>query len=380
MRNHAQDVRAIATQNSDGSWIFATDGYRVTSYELDADGVPIMSAKAREVFANVLAERFGAKVEVHHRPAHDHAAKKKLVIHPCCTSCGLPGDVGKPYVVTAADVPKLPPPERKDLPPKMAREWEETVARWWDAERKIWTGSPFFNAAPGQTVRCCDYVIDPTVKNAGHDVPAGFETNDYGQIVAPGIPGQFCSVFCLAMEMFLYRNRRCANCANLLPKKNWLSPENAAKKGKAFRYPKYKLCPQCEADGREIPENVMTTGHVMRALGMETWPKPLTPAEREEPEAKMAAEPVAVETKAVKPADAPVAKRHYRCANPACGAGVNSRGQRVRAIVASLGEFCSSACRKVVKLRGKDHEAYSVDLADRLAYLERSGPEVANAK
>src|SRR5215469_856458 len=88
------------------------------------------------------------------------AKKPEIIIHPCCSSCGLPGDVSKPYVVQPHDIPAVSPDGSGS-----------EFLKWWDGDK--WTGSPFLNAGLGQTVLCCEYVIDPKVKNAGHDIPAG---------------------------------------------------------------------------------------------------------------------------------------------------------------------------------------------------------------
>ena len=176
-------------------------------------------------------------------------AKAKLVIDPCCSSCGIPGDISKPMVVEAQH-----------------------------CDHEPGTYSTFFGASIGQAIHACDYVIDPTVENAGHAVPAGFTANAYDQIVAA--QGQFCSVFCLAMELFLNRNRRCAGCAKRLAKDEWISPEDS----QAKTYPKYKYCSKpCEKRGHDF-----TTPHVMEVLGIVIKPPAKKAPARRERGAKMA--------------------------------------------------------------------------------------------
>jgi hypothetical protein len=155
--------------------------------------------------------------------------KPSLTIHPCCTSCGLPGDVSRPYNIDADALPSLPPNGSESA----------EVLKWWEEEKEQWTGSPFFNASVGQSVRSC------------YDT-GEFETNAYGQIVATGVSGQFCSPFCLAMGMFL--PGRCAGCSKRLPK--------AAGR-------RYQFCKACEpAKEQALAAGLLTIEHVKRVLGM----------------------------------------------------------------------------------------------------------------
>jgi hypothetical protein len=201
------------------------------------------------------------------------AEVKKLVIDPCCTSCGLPGDVSKPLTV-----------EQEHCEHKIKCSHKLTCGRkdclkdpskclhtnhcglnepCEDCDHKEpGTYSTFFGASIGQPIHACDTVIDPTVTNAVHAVPAGFKANTYDQIVATGYQGQFCSVFCLAMELFLYRNRRCAGCAKRLPKDKWIAPEDSQAKA----YPKYRYCGEpCE---KRWHKDILTTPHVVETLGI----------------------------------------------------------------------------------------------------------------
>ncbi len=203
------------------------------------------------------------------------ATKPPLSIEPCCGSCGLAADYARTYLVTERDSP-ITPLTQDDIDrlnyryPNGKRAYSEayvqSVLDKWTGDK--WIGSPFYGGMFGQTVQCCDYVIDPDVKNAGHDAP-GFAVNKHGLISVEGFPGQFCSVYCLAMGMFLYRNRRCAGCAELLPKKEWTSPE----KFRGGNYPKYRYCSDaCKNRWKDNP--IMSTEHVRCVLGMlPTLPK-----------------------------------------------------------------------------------------------------------
>jgi|SRR5579872_2664776 hypothetical protein len=105
-------------------------------------------------------------------------------------------------------------------------------------------------------------------QNVGR-LPAGFKTNTYGQMVVTGYQGQFCSVFCLAMELFLYRHRRCAGCAKRLPKEKWIAPEDS----QAKTYAKYKYCGDaCEESWHKREYEILTTPHVMEVLGIVVKP------------------------------------------------------------------------------------------------------------
>jgi hypothetical protein len=176
------------------------------------------------------------------------------------------------YVITGSDLPTEPLTQQavdalNYIYPSGKRAYSEEyvaqVMKWWDGKK--WTGSPFFNAAVGQAIRCCDYIIDPKVKNAGHDVPVGFSVATHGLISVKGVTGHFCSIFCLAMEMFLYRNRRCAGCREYIPKKEWTSPE----KFRGENYPKYRYCFEaCKKKQEKLEFGVLSTEHVRRVLGM----------------------------------------------------------------------------------------------------------------
>jgi hypothetical protein len=200
--------------------------------------------------------------------------KAPLVIEACCNSCGLAADIMRPYKVTESDLPVEPLTQQaidalNFIYPGGNRAYSEEyvaqVTRWWDGTNMKWTGSPFFNAAVGRDVICCDYTIDKEVTNANHNIPLGFVVAPNGFITVKGLKGHFCSVFCLAMEMFLYRNRRCAGCGKYIPKKEWTSPE----KFRGENYPKYRYCSEaCKKRQDKFEFGVMSTEHVRRALGM----------------------------------------------------------------------------------------------------------------
>jgi hypothetical protein len=174
------------------------------------------------------------------------ANKPPLRIAACCDSCGLPSDVTKTITF------------------EQAKHWTGQDNDWSESEDY----TAFFEVESGKAVSCCDYRIDPTQKkntdHVGH-INAGFQLNEFGQIKHGG--KAFCSVFCLAMGMFLYRNRRCANCAATLPKAGWTSHEDF----KGENYPKYKFCSdECKHRAKRYLDSrqMMSTEHVMEALGM----------------------------------------------------------------------------------------------------------------
>jgi hypothetical protein len=179
--------------------------------------------------------------------------KAKLVIDPCCTSCGIAGDVRKPMVIESQHC------EHREN----CHHGHNHCLFNEDCEHCDHSGpgeySTFFKAMLGQTVQGRETVIDATVTNAG------LKTNAYGQIVAAGHQGQFCSMHCLAMDLFLYRNRRCAGCAQHLAKKDWISPERSQSKA---AYPKYRYCGEpCQKRWHSREGDILTAEHVMAALG-----------------------------------------------------------------------------------------------------------------
>jgi hypothetical protein len=164
------------------------------------------------------------------------------------------------------------------------------------------------------------------------------ETNDYGQFVAPGVTGQFCSSYCLMIGMFTYG--RCAGCAKSLPRTKMFAAWSD--KEKQWVFDEYIHCsPECRKKYAAFAKpNVLTAEHLGLVLGTEVLAEAQASTERQTSNAK-------------------VDETGYkgRCANQTCGSGRDVKGNRVRGRVPRIGDVCSKDCRKVVREAATQNQA-----------------------
>jgi hypothetical protein len=152
------------------------------------------------------------------------------------------------------------------------------------------------------------------------------KTNAYGQFIAPGVAGQFCSPYCLMIGLFTYG--RCAGCSKSLPRTKNYATWN--EKQKAWIFDRYTHCsPECR---KKFPCSFLTAEHLYRVLGISHAILP---------------DIVPDITPAISMPDQSSYKG--RCANQTCGSGRDLKGNRVRGRVPRVGDFCSPECRRVVR-------------------------------
>jgi len=274
----------------------------------------------------------------------------KLVIHPCCTTCGLPGDVSKPVAITE-EMCECDVCADKDL------DFDDPKIRDHECVRQF---STFFCNRPidpvtdkpitscpsgpikgwraevGQTIASCRYYPKHPVaiNEEGNNVvhieedkvdESQLKTNAYGQFLAPGVAGQYCSPYCLMIGMFTYG--RCAGCSKSLPRtKNYAAWSDRKKE---WIFDRYTHCsPECR---RKFPHAPLTADHLNCVLGILPVITPATPT-------------------SLSPVIIPDEMAYQgRCANQTCGSGRDLKGNRVRGRVPRIGDFCSPECRKVVR-------------------------------
>jgi hypothetical protein len=238
------------------------------------------------------------------------APKARLVIIPCCSTCGLPGDISKPHTITEEDC------DTGD---------ESTFFGEFE------NGKCVRRAKLGDVVGCCRYHKRHPVDTHTTDEEARFDetklkVNEWDQFIAKGVTGQFCSPTCLMQGMFTYG--RCAGCAKrLAATKKFASWYATAEK---WVFDKYTYCsPECQAKFSAF-KNPLVVEHVEAVLSE-----------------NLRRSDVVSRFIGGKPL-----KRHL-CAWAGCGKGENL----TRARVAVKGDCCSKECKKQVKAITQRHDA-----------------------